>query len=125
MSTTDRLDLTDAVEAAAQAHYEIERRDVPPFVEEPVGPEWADVPAAQKHPWREYALPFVAAAAPLIAQQVAEQIAQAIERERRRYGSVIGESPMPEGSQHSARDGGILYGLDRAAGIAREWGEPE
>lgn len=124
MSTTDHLDLTDAVEAAAQAHYEIERRDVPPFVEKPVGPEWADVPAAQKHPWREYVLPFVAAAAPLIAQQVAEQIAQAIERAAFDHSLVVGESPMPDDTWHAGNDRGIGYGLDRAARIAREWGEP-
>jgi len=109
------LDLTAAIAAAAHAvHVAIAHNGTtPPYCDGPNDPQRDDAHAA------------VAAAAPLIAQQVAEQIAQAIERERRWYGSVIGESPMPEGSQHSARDGGILYGLDRAAHIAREWGEQQ
>ena len=115
---TDRLDLTEAVEAAAQAHLAASAAGR-------AGVGWADLNPWQQYGLREHMLPIVAASAPLIAQQVAEQIARAIEQERRGYGSVIGESPMPEGSQHSARDGGILYGLDRAADIAREWGEQQ
>lgn len=115
MSTIDRLDLTTTVEAAARAA--AERQNGPG--------SWDGLDGYAKYMWRDGVLATVTAAAPLIAQQVAEQIAQAIERERREYGSIIGESPTPEGSQHSATDGGILYGLDWAAGIAREWGEQQ
>jgi hypothetical protein len=108
MSTIDRLDLTAAVEAAARAT--AERQNGPG--------SWDGLDGYAKYMWRDGVLATVTAAAPLIAQQVAEQIAQAIERERREYGSIIG-------SQHSARGGGILYGLDWAADTAREWGEQQ
>lgn len=56
------MDLTEAVEAAARAHMAIQyaRRG---FV-------WDDLPAMDKHAFREFVTPLVTAAAPFIAEQV-------------------------------------------------------
>jgi hypothetical protein len=55
------LDLTEAVDAAARAHMAAQyaRRGV----------DWDDLPALDKHAFREFVTPLVSAAAPFIAEQ--------------------------------------------------------
>ena len=98
------IDLTEAIEAAAQAHLAATAVGT-------AGVGWADLNPWQQHSIREYVLPMVSAAAPLIEAQVREQVAREIEQ-------LAGTRRRHSGGTGQAYDSGNSALLD-AARIAR------